>query len=117
MTYEQIADLVQEAAGELPFCYGAFAGTKAQPVPSPDTGYIVYFYDSSNDTFADNCNWVKIRNLNIEYYVTRKNFQKEAEIEAVLQKYKIPYTRFEAYISSESCWQIAYESEVIISAQ
>ena len=114
MTYEQITELVSEIAGMLPYCYGAFAGTKAQPVPSADPGYIVYYFDQSDDVFADNVNAVKIRNLNIEYYTEYKKFQKEAEIEDLLRRNKIPFTRFEAYISSERCWQIAYESEVII---
>lgn len=106
MTYTEIAQMI-EGFG-LPYVYNSFPENVA-----PDPPYIVFNYPNNDDLGADNTNYVSIDALNIELYTSNKDFELEADIEAVLNANGFYYSKTEAYISKEHLYQISYTFEVI----
>lgn len=106
MTYKAIKQLIQGIG--LPYTYNSFPNNIA-PIPP----YIVFNYPNRDDFGADNINYVNIDVLNLELYTSNKDFELEAEIEAVLKSNGFFYEKSEAYIRTENLYQITYVSEVI----
>ena len=80
-----------------------------------DTPFLIYFYDGNDDFKADNLNYAKIENLVIEFYIDNVNFDCEAEIERILDKYFINYTKSFSFIEDEEMYLTRYESEILIN--
>ncbi len=108
MTREEIADMIEEIG--LPCAYYQFEEDTAQAPP-----FIVFFYGNNDGFFADNSNYADIEVLNVELYTEVRDFEQEAEVEAILDEYGFTYSKEPAYISDEKMWQIAYEMEVLIN--
>lgn len=97
---------ILETSG-LPCAYSHFMGD-AEEVPfSPP--YIVYIGAGQNDMAADNTYiWAKNR-YQIEYYFTKKDESKEAEIENLLLSNGYNYTKSEdVFIENENVFVIYY---------
>ena len=85
MTYEQIAEMMEEMG--LPFAY--------------------------HHTFsADNSMYFSFKMLDIELYTDVKNPELENQIEEVLKRHEIYYTKSEVWIESERLYEVLYETEV-----
>lgn len=110
MTHKEV-NLMVKSMG-LPYAYYQFPENTAQAPP-----FICYFYSGSDDFFADQENYQKIEQLNIELYTKRKDFAKEEAIEAILKANNLTYTRQDSYIGTEKIWQIAYEMDVLITPE
>ena len=108
MTYQEINQMVESIG--LPCEYYQFTQDTAQEPP-----FVAWFFTNSNDTYADDSNYVKIPILNIELYTRFKDFEKEALVEEVLKANGLTWYKEENFIKSERIWQIAYESEVVIN--
>lgn len=108
MTHKEVALMVKSMG--LPYTYYQFPENTAQAPP-----FICYFYSGSDDFFADQENYQKIEQLNIELYTTKKDFAREETIEAVLKANNLTFTRQDSYIGEEKMWQIAYEMDVLIT--
>lgn len=110
MTYKDIADMIESIG--LPFTYYSF------PIGNvPDLPYIVFYYPSNDDFSADNENYVKAVRLNIELYMKNKDFDTEQTVENVLNAHGLFYSRSEQYLTSESMYEVLYETEVIIKGE
>ena len=110
MTYKEIATMVSSI--DLPFSYYQFPKGTDQAPP-----FVVFFYSQTDDLYADESNYQRIVQLNIELYTREKDFEKEAAVEGILQNSGLSYYKEENYIDSEKMYQIAYEMEVIINEQ
>lgn len=108
MTYKEIADMIESIG--LPFAYYQFPEGTGQAPP-----FVVFFYSQTDDQYADNTNYQRIVNLNIELYTSEKDFTTEALVEEKISANGLSYYKEESYIDSEKMWQIAYEMEVIIN--
>lgn len=108
MTYKEISEMI--ASVGVPTAYYQFPEDTPQAPP-----FICFFYSNSDDVFADGINYQKILQLNIELYVSEKDFALEASIEDVLTANELTYYKEESYIDSEKLYQIAYEMEVMIN--
>ena len=106
MTYKEIADMISSMG--LSYTYNSFPNNEA-----PQPPYIVFNYPEREDFGADNENYVNIDVLNLELYTSNKDFQTEANIEAVLKANGFFYEKSETYIRSENLFQITYVSQVI----
>lgn len=91
----------------VPFAYSHFSET-------PNPPYIVYYYPSENDIFADCENYVNRRQLFIELYTRTKDFELEATVEAELKEAGITWYKQTDFLNDEKLYQTTYESEVII---
>ena len=108
MTYKEVNQMVKSM--NLPYAYYQFPDGTAQAPP-----FICFFYSGTNDLYADQENYQRIEQLNIELYTKHKDFDLEAQIEAVLKANGITFSRQDSYINTEKMWQIAYEMDVLIS--
>lgn len=108
MTHKEV-NLMVKSMG-LPYAYYQFPENTAQAPP-----FICYFYSGSKDLYADQENYQRIEELNIELYTIRKDFDLEASIEAILKANGFTYSRQDSYIGDEKMWQIAYEMDVLIT--
>ena len=108
MTYKGISTMIESIG--FPFAYYQFPEGTSQAPP-----YVVFFYSNIDDLYADESNYQRIAQLNIELYTAEKDFESEAAVEAVLAENDLTYYKEENYIDSEKLYQIAYEMEVIIN--
>lgn len=105
MTYEEINEMIAEIG--LPFAYHHFAEGES---PAPP---FLLFLSPGEDTFsADNVAYYSFKQLDIELYTDKKNPALEEEIEAVLTRYEIYFTKTESWIESERLYEVLYEMEV-----
>ena len=108
MTHKEVASMVKSIG--LPFAYYQFPEGTGQAPP-----FVVFFYSSTDDVFADDSNYQRIETLNIELYTKDKDFNLESQVESVISANGLTYHKEESHIDSEKMWQIAYEMEVIIN--
>lgn len=106
MSYEAIATMVSGMG--LPYAYFSFPENQAPNLP-----YIVYHYPNNNDFGADNINYVRIDQVNIELYTENKDFETESSIEAVLKENGFYYEKTESYLRTEQMYMVLYEIQAI----
>lgn len=107
MTFQKINQII-EGIG-YPCAYYQFPEGQA-----PDPPFICYFYDSSNDLYADGMNYQKIERLYIELYTDTKDFEAEATVEKALAGAGFSWAREETPIDSERLYEVIYSLDVII---
>ncbi len=102
MTYEQINEMMQEM--ELPFAYHHYA--EGEPP------FLLFLSPGENTFSADNSMYFSSKMLDIELYTDVKNPELEKQVEQVLKRYKIYYTKSEVWIESKRLYEVIYEAEV-----
>lgn len=107
MTREQIAAMIESM--KLPCAYYEFNDNTPQEPP-----FICWFFSASNDMIADNTNYAHIEVLNVELYTKYKDFDREKEIENILNANGLVYYKETNYIEEEKIFQTSYESEVLL---
>ena len=105
MTYEQIAEMMEEMG--LPFAYHHFAEGE-----SPAPPFLIFLSPGENTFSADNSMYFSFKKLDIELYTDVKNPELEKQVEQVLKRHKIYYTKSEVWIESEKLHEVLYETEV-----
>ena len=105
MTYEQIAEMIEEMG--LPFAYHHYAEGE-----SPEPPFLLFLSPGENTFSADNSMYFSFKMLDIELYTDVKNPELEKQVEQVLKRHKIYYTKSEVWIESESLYEVLYETEV-----
>ena len=109
MTTGEVEAMVRETG--LPFSYYLF--TKDTAVSPP---FICYYYQTSEDLYADGINYARFSQLVIELYTDKKDFALENRVESVLSGHELSYERQETYISEELMYMVVYTMEVCIDA-
>lgn len=114
MTYKEIATMLNRVG--IPTAYYQFSEEeiKAENIKPP---FICFYYDRSDDFYADNSNYQKIVNLVIELYSDSKDFALEQTIEQILNENELTYTKNETFIEDELLFMEVYEMEVILNGQ
>lgn len=79
---------------------------------APDLPFICYLETSSNNAFADNTVYKKIKGIDIELYSENKDTTSESLIEQALEENMIPWEKDEDYIDSEKCLRVTYRLEI-----
>lgn len=110
MTYKEVAAMIKSIG--LPFSYHEFKEDTAVPPP-----FVCYSYPQSDDVQADNSNYQRIEQLQIDLYSDDKDFDNEAAIEAVLFDNGLTWEKLESYIDSERMYMVTYQTEVIITQE
>jgi hypothetical protein len=95
----------------LPVTYSHWEATSTNSVPP--LPYICYLVDNEPNFIADNKVYMKISDVNIELYTTKKDLAAEAKLEKALDEHEIPYVSSEAFIESEKLFQKFYEVRLI----
>ena len=105
MTYEQIAEMMEEMG--LPFAYHHFAEGE-----SPAPPFLLFLSPRGNTFSADNLAYFSCKQLDIELYTDKKLPELEEQVEAVLAQHEIYYKKTELFIDSEELYEVLYEMEV-----
>lgn len=88
----------------LPIAYHHF-----KPNQSPKLPYVIYYSTGDDALKADNMNYFKIKNLNIELYSALKDEVNELKITDFFDSNCIAYDTFESYIESEKMYEVTYQ--------
>lgn len=110
MTYKNIATMIDSFG--LPSAYYQFPDSTPQAPP-----FVVFYYENSNDVYADGTNYQRITQLTIEFYSDEKDFFYEELIEDALAAASLTYRKSEQYIDSERMHETVYEMEVLITQE
>ena len=105
MTYEQIAEMMEEMG--LPFAYHHFAEGE-----SPAPPFLLFLSPGENTFSADNLAYFSCKQLDIELYTDKKQPELEAVSYTHLTLPTIYYTKTELFIDSEELYEVLYEMEV-----
>lgn len=108
MTYQNIATMI--AGVGLPYAYYQFPNNTPQTPP-----FIVFYYEDSDDVYADMKNYQRIINVTLEFYSDSKDFSYEALIETTLTNNGLTYRKYEQYIETERMHETVYEFEALIT--
>lgn len=108
MTLTDIANMI--ASIGYPWDYSHAKETHKTP-------YLVYYYPSENDVFADNSNMVNKRQLFVELFTNEKNLTAEANVESALKANGLTWYKQTDFLSDELIFQTTYEMEVIINGE
>lgn len=109
MTYQQVATMV--ASIGVPYAYYQFPEGTAVAPP-----FVCFYFEGSDDLYADDKNYQRIRPLTIELYTDNKDFSLEATVEGILTSNGLTYARNESWIESERMNMVAYTANVIITS-
>lgn len=106
MTLKEIATMVSTIG--YPYRYSHFSETPTPP-------YVVYYYPSETDPYADNSNYINKRQFFLELFTKKKDDSAEAAVEAVLSQNGLTWYKQTDFLNDEKLYQTVYESEVIIN--
>ena len=101
---DRLLEVLQEFG--IPFAYDHFAEGE-----SPDPPFICYLIPASDNFSADGRVYFKANEVHIELYTDKKDIDKEALVEAVLDSHGIFYDRTEVWIESERLYEVLYSFE------
>lgn len=104
MTLTEIQTRLETA--NIPVAYRFFPASSLPHVP-----FIVWYSDGEAFFYADNRNYKGFHMIAIELYTAQKDEDVEKTLESILDGIA-PYTKYEAYIDTNECYQIRYEMEV-----
>ena len=110
MTRKEVAQMVDSIG--LPYAYYQFDEDTAQAPP-----FVVFFFSSSNDLYADQTNYQRIDSLSIEFYSSEVDFDTEETIEGILNDAGLTYYKEQSFIDSEKIWQTAYDMEIVLTPE
>lgn len=108
MTYQEVNDMI--ASFGLPYAYYEFPNDTPQVPP-----FVCFYYEQTDDVYADDQNYQRIIELTIELYSKYKDFINEANIEQTLTAAGLTYVRYEQFLDSERMHETVYEMEVLIN--
>lgn len=114
MTYEQIYTMLSTidqggTVGYIP------AAENAWPIGEvPAFPYIVFTYPENDDIIADNYNYVKRVQLNIELYTENFDPSMAKLVEDTLDTKRLSYQKTTTWLDSEKMYQTLYITEVIL---
>lgn len=106
MTYQDFKGILDTIG--LQYTYRSF------PIGNvPELPYFVFYFPSSDDFSADNINYVRIDNVNIELYTENKDFETEKQVETILTQNGFYFDKSETYIQQEQMYEVLYTIQII----
>lgn len=119
MTYKEVYQVISgislTTSSTGPTIPAAYLQFPEDDPDNPAPPFICYYYTGDNDLKADDSNYQKIRQLNIELYCDNKDFATELLVEDALTSHGIVYSKLEDYIDSEKMYMTTYQTEVVIN--
>lgn len=91
---------------DIPVAYRMF--NELTPPP-----FLVYYFAGNDDLKADDINYAKVSEINIELYTRIKDLEVEAIVENKLKSLNLTWDKSEVWIEAEKVYQIAYEISII----
>lgn len=110
MKLSELTSMLEEIG--VPVAYRAFEESENAPAPP----FICYLFPNNDPESADNINYAKIEELDIELYTSYKDFELEELVETVLAEHGFSFYREETFLSDEKVYMTTYTMEVLINA-
>ena len=106
MTYTELISMMDDikSVTGAEYAYDHFAEGE-----SPDPPFICFLFPESRDFLADDLNFYKQSELDLELYTDAKNPALEELIEAELETFELVYSKTEVWIESERLYEVLYE--------
>ena len=104
MTLEELNNILKGTG--YPVAYSHFKQRQTLP-------FITYLVEGTNNFFADDKVLLKVEQINIELYTSKKDLEAENKLENLLDKNNICYEVFEDFIAEEKVFKRTYEMEMI----
>ena len=114
MTPQQIYQMLVSASADVPWAYYRFLDTPENPAPAPPFG--CFFYPSHDDFYANDQNFQRIAELDVELYTDNKDFELEDSFEAAFASNGLAWTKDETYIDSERLHMTTWTMQVVLTA-
>lgn len=114
MTPQQIYQMLAGVSADVPWAYYRFLDTQENPAPAPPFG--CFFYPSSDDLFADDANYQRVTELDVELYTDNKDFELEASFEAALAANGLAWEKEETYLDDERMHMTTWTMQVVLTA-
>lgn len=110
MTRQEIKTIVEKIANALnvDYAYYAFDDEVER------NRFLVFLYGDNNDFKADDINYTKIEELQLEWYSEYRDFDAEDIIENHLRSNNLVYSKSPIYIDDEKEYETIYTMEVLI---
>lgn len=83
----------------------------------PALPYLVFYFPSARPEAADNATQAGITSVNLELYTAQKDFETEQMVDRTLMAGGLVFSKSEAWIDSESMYEVLYQMEEIIDGQ
>ena len=108
MTRNELGSIISSFG--LPAAYHDFKNATDKVAP-----YVTYYYENSDDLFADNRNYSHLEEVAIELYVNEKTPSLEDMIGETLNNNGLAYSKYETYMEDEKMLCITFYTEVLIN--
>lgn len=95
----------------LPYAYDHFEEDDSPGQPP----FICFTYPSSDNFFADDSVYQKIKQLSIELYTDAKEPTLEKRVEDALDAAGLPYNSSEMYISAEKMYMVTWDTSIVLT--
>lgn len=111
MTTKEVSQMI--ASIGLPYAYDHFeaADTPGQPP------FVCFIYPGSDNFFADDSVYQKIKQLRIELYTNEKEPALEKRVEDALDAAELPYNSSESYIDSEKMYMVTWDTSIVLTEE
>lgn len=109
MTYQEVNDMIESIG--LPYSYYEFSG------PIPAAPYIAFYYQDTDNLYADGLVFQKIETLIIELYADQKDIDLERRVEDLLYDREIAWSKVEEKIDGQGIYMTTYTMEIIVNAE
>lgn len=97
----------------LPYAYDHF--TKKESPGHPP--FICFIYPESDNVFADDRVYQKVKQLRVELYTDEKDLDLEEAVENALDAAELCYESNETYLNSEKMYMVTWDMDVIITKE
>lgn len=103
MTISEFNTLLTTSTLNIPIAYSHF--NKETELP-----YLVYYETGTENSFADNKTYGKVKDIEIELYTELKDVTLEEQLETLLNNNEIPFEKLvETYIDDEKMYEQVYQ--------
>lgn len=109
MTLTELVAMLRSTG--YPVAHSHFHVDENNPPPNPP--FITYTTLAEDALIADNKNYHKMIDVDIELYTDKKDLQAELSIESLLDEHELPYEASQVWIESEQLFQKTYEVRMI----
>nr|WP_276561709.1 hypothetical protein [Bacillus sonorensis] len=93
----------------IPVAYSHFKVSESEENQAPTPPYILYLETATTSFYADNKAYKRIKSVDIELYTAKKDLEKEALIEKLLDDANLSYQPDETYIEAQQVFKRTYE--------
>lgn len=114
MTPQQIYQMLTSVSASVPCAYYRFLDTPENPAPAPP--FVCFFFPSHDDFFANDENFQRIAELDVELYTDNKDFSLEADFEGAFTSHGLAWTKEETYIDDERLHMTTWTMQVVLTA-